>query len=327
MFQSSSPAVISDRPILVLHTEPADCLKVLQARFPEQQFEMATHGDMIPDVLAATDPEIVFSVSGPAFSRDSLRAVFEHPSVAWVQIGGSGYDHLPEWDRSKVQVTHCAGVLAQSLAETITGAMLAINGHFLSYRALQTIGDWRPMPFRPLAGQTLLVVGFGAIGQRLAHNAKALGMKVLATRNTPADHPLADAVYGPDRDTLMSLLPQADVVSLHLRFDATTKRSFDAQAFAAMKQGAIFINTARGKVVDQQALTDTLYSGKLMGAYLDVFDREPLAAEDPLWRAPNTLITPHTADNIVEFTARYADFFALNMGRYITGEPLDNRIR
>ncbi|MAJ62862.1 MAG: hydroxyacid dehydrogenase [Alphaproteobacteria bacterium] len=319
-------AVISERPVLVLHTEPADCLKVLQSRFPGQEFEVATHGEMLPGVLAATDPEIVFSISGPAFPRDSLRAVFEHPTVKWVQLGGSGYDHLPDWDRDKVQVTHCAGVLAQSLAETITGAMLAINGHFLSYRTLQTMGDWRPMPFRPLAGKTLLVVGFGAIGQRLAHNAKALGMKVLATRNTPAEHPLADEVHGPERDALLSLLPRADVVSLHLRFDATTKRAFDAEAFAAMKRGAIFINTARGKVVDQPALTEALYGGRLMGAYLDVFDKEPLPEDDPLWGAPNTLITPHTADNVVGFTARYADFFVGNISRYIAGEPLENLI-
>ncbi|MEM6902273.1 MAG: D-2-hydroxyacid dehydrogenase [Pseudomonadota bacterium] len=315
------------RPILVAHTDPSEVASALTERFPDQAFEFVTHGSMVGDALAALDPEVVFSIAGPAFRRDAHEVMMAHPSLKWLQVGGSGYDHLPfEWDRERITVTHCAGVLSQYLAETITGAMLALNGHFLRYRALQSIGEWRPIPFKPLAGQTLLVVGFGAIGQRLAHNARALGMTVLATRNTPAEHPLADEVHGPDRDTLLTLLPRADFISVHLRLNHDTKRSFDADCFAAMKQGAVFINTARGKVVDTDALLAALNEGKLMGAYLDVFDAEPLPPEHPLWRAPNTLITPHTADNVLNYPGYYARFFADNLARYKAGETLDNLV-
>ncbi|MBV6633950.1 MAG: D-2-hydroxyacid dehydrogenase [Alphaproteobacteria bacterium] len=316
------------RPILVAHTDPSEVSSVLSERFPDQAFEYVTHGSMVADALAAHEPEVIFAVAGPSFRRDVHEVMLNHPSVKWLQVGGSGYDHLPfEWDRERVAVTHCAGVLSQYLAETVTGAMLALNGHFLRYRALQSIAEWRPIPFRPIAGQTLLVVGFGAIGQRLAHNARALGMNVIATRNTPAEHPLADEVHGPDRETLLSLLPKADVVSLHLRLNHDTKRSFDAECFAAMKQGAMFINTARGRVVDSDALLAALNDGKLMGAYLDVFEKEPLPPEHPLWQAPNTLITPHTADNVLKFPAYYAEFFADNLARFKAGSELKNRIK
>lgn len=316
------------RPILVAHTDPSEVSSVLAERFPDQVFEYVTHGSMVADALKALDPEVIFSISGPAFRRDVHEVMLAHPSVKWLQVGGSGYDHLPfEWDRGRITITHCAGVLAPYLAETITGAMLALNGHFLRYRALQSIAEWRPIPFKPIAGQTLLVVGFGAIGQRLAHNARALGMKVLATRNTPAEHPLADEVHGSDRQTLLELLPRADVVSLHLRLNHDTKRSFDAECFGAMKQGAMFINTSRGRVVDTDALLAALNDGKLMGAYLDVFDAEPLPPEHPLWNAPNTLITPHTSDNVLKYPSYYAKFFADNLARFKAGADLENPIR
>jgi phosphoglycerate dehydrogenase-like enzyme len=316
-----------NRPILVLHETPGDFDRMLEERFPDLEFRYVVSGDRIKEALAEHDPEIVFAVTSSAFPRACYQAIVEHPGLKWLQVGGSGYDHLPAWDRGKLQISHCAGVLARNLAETITGAMLALNGHFLRYRTLQSIAEWRPIPFRPLEGQTLLVVGFGAIGQRLAHNARALGMKVLATRQTPAEHPLADEVHGPDRQTLLSLLPRADVVSLHLRFDETTRHSFDEEAFAAMKRGSMFINTSRGKVVESEALVAALKSGHLMGAYLDVFETEPLPPADPLWQAPNTLITPHTADNVIGYATRYASFFADNLAKYLAGAPVQNLIR
>ncbi|MEO0392345.1 MAG: D-2-hydroxyacid dehydrogenase, partial [Pseudomonadota bacterium] len=323
---ADTATVQTDRPVLVMHTEPQQTLALLSERYPNLQFQAVTHGDLVAGALAEYDPEIVFSISGPAFPRACFEAVFSHPRLKWMQVGGSGYDHLPAWDKDRIKITHCAGVLAPYLAETITGAMLALNGHFLHYRTLQSVGDWRPMPFRPLADQTLLIIGFGAIGQRLAHNAKALGMRVLATRRTPGDHALADEVHGSERDVLLSLLPQADIVSLHLRFDTSTKRYFDAECFDAMKQGSIFINTARGRVVNQADMNAALQSGKFRGAYLDVFEREPLPADDPLWQAPNTLITPHSSDNILGFTDYYTTFFADNLSRYLAGTDLSNEI-
>src|SRR5262249_13356935 len=154
---------------------------------------------------------------------------------------------------------------------------------------------WRPQVFRPLAGQTILIVGLGAIGAWVAHNAKAFGMRVLAIRRQPQSHDSVDALYRPG--DLSAILGEADIVTLHVRLDQTTRRLIDARMLAAMKRGALLINTSRGAVVDEAALIDALNSGHLGGAYLDVFETEPLPPESPLWRLENVLVTPHAADN------------------------------
>ena len=209
-------------------------------------------------------------------------------------MGGSGFDHLAPWDADRITVTNGAGVLAPYLAESVTGAMLALACGFPGYAEQQRARRWRPVPFTPLRGRTLLVAGFGHIGECVARNAKALGMRVLATRATPAPHPAADAVQGPG--ALAALLPEADFVSLHVRLDAATRGLLSREAIAAMKPGAYLINTSRGAVVDEAALIDALRSGHLGGAYLDVFETEPLPAESPLWSMPNVILTPHASD-------------------------------
>ena len=247
-----------------------------------------------------------------------------HPSVRWIQIGGSGFDHLLPWDTKRITVTNGAGVLAPFLAETVTGAMLALGGGFLNYLGQQRERRWHPVAFTPLRDRTLLVVGFGKIGECVARNVKALGMRVLAVRGTPAPHPAADEMHGPD--ALQALLPRADFVSLHVRLNPATRGMLSRKGLAAMKAGAYLVNTSRGPVVDEAALIDALRSGHLAGAYLDVFETEPLPAESPLWSMPNVLITPHSADNIHGWPRRFAELFADNLDRWRAGEPLLNRV-
>ena len=180
------------------------------------------------------------------------------------------------------------------------------------------------MSFPPIAGRTLLVVGLGAVGACVAHNAKALGMRVLGVRGTPAPHPAADEVHGPD--ALMALLPAADFVSLHVRLNEATRGLLSREALGAMKPGAYLINTARGGVVDEAALIDALRTGHLGGAYLDVFETEPLPDESPLWTMPNVLVTPHASDNVLGWPRRFAELFADNLDRWRAGRPLLNRV-
>ena len=145
-------------------------------------------------------------------------------------------------------VTNGAGVLAQYLAESVTGAMLALGCGFLNYVEQQRGRQWNPVAFTPLRDRTLLVVGFGRIGECVARNAKALGMRVLAIRGTPAPHPAADEMHGPD--ALHALLPRADFVSLHVRLNAATRAMLSREGLAAMRPGAYLVNTSRGAVVD-----------------------------------------------------------------------------
>lgn len=312
------------RPVLIAHDTPDDFRDLLAARFPDVEFVYATTGQRVIEALAQHDPEVAFSVKHPGFPAAAHAPIPVHPSVRWIQVGGSGFDHLLPWDTSRITVTSSAGVLAPFLAECVTGGMLALGCGFLNYARQQRARRWNPVAFTPLRGRTLLVVGFGRIGECVARNAKALGMRVLAIRGTPAPHPSADAMHDPG--ALHALLPEADFVSLHVRLNPETRGMLSRAALAAMKPGACLVNTSRGPVVDEAALIDALRSGRLAGAYLDVFETEPLPAESPLWSMPNVLITPHAADNIRGWPHRVAAFFADNLDRWRAGEPLLNAV-
>ena len=311
-------------PVLIAHDRPDDFRDLLTARFPAEAFVYATTAPGILGALARHDPEAVFSIKHPGFPGAAHAPIPAHPSVRWIQIGGSGFEHLAPWDADRITVTNGAGVLAPYLAETVTGAMLALGCGLLNYATQQRARRWKPAPFTPLRGRTLLVTGFGRIGECVARNAKALGMRVLAIRGTPAPHPAADEVHGPD--ALDTLLPAADFVSLHVRLNAATGGLLSRERLAAMKPGACLINTSRGPVVDEGALIEALRSGHLGGAYLDVFETEPLPAESPLWTMPNVLITPHASDNVHGWPRRFAALFADNLDRWRAGEPLLNPV-
>ena len=312
------------RPVLVAHNEPDDFRDLLAERFPDLCFVYAATAEAVVAGLSAHDPEVAFSVKHPGFPGPAHAPIPAHPSVRWIQVGGSGFDHLAPWDADRITLTNGAGVLAPYLAESVTAAMLALACGFPSYGEQQRARHWRPVSFTPLRGRTLLVVGFGRIGECVAANARALGMRVLGIRGRPAPHPAADEMHAPA--ALEALLPRADFVSLHPRLDATTKRMLSREAIAAMKPGAYLVNTSRGAVVDESALVDALRSGHLAGAYLDVFETEPLPTESPLWAMPNVIITPHASDNIVGWPRRFAELFADNLDRWRAGEPLLNLV-
>ena len=309
-------------PVLIAHSDPDDFRDLLATRFPDVEFAYATTPQGITGALARHDPEVAFSIKHPGFPSAAHVPIPAHPSVRWIQIGGSGFDHLLPWDTARITVTNGAGVLAPYLAESVTGAMLALGCGFLNYVGQQRARRWKPVAFTPIRDRTLLVVGFGKIGECVARNAKALGMRVLAVRGSPAPHPAADEMHAPD--ALPALLPRADFVSLHVRLNPATRGMLSREALAAMKPGAYLVNTSRGPVVDEAALVDALRSGHLAGAYLDVFETEPLSPESPLWDIPNVLITPHASDNIHGWPRRFAALFADNLERWRAGEPLLN---
>ena len=152
------------RSIAILHDRPEDCRDLLEDRFPALEFHYATCSEEIVPVLQARDPETVLSIKHPGFPGPTHRPSVLHPSVRWVHVGGSGYDHMTPWDPDRVTVTNSAGVLSPYLAETVIGAILTINAGFLHYVERRRERRWQPRPFVPLSEQTLLVVGLGEIG-------------------------------------------------------------------------------------------------------------------------------------------------------------------
>jgi phosphoglycerate dehydrogenase-like enzyme len=312
----------SPPPILVVHDQPAECRDVLAARFPDLPIVYAASPAEVVPALETHRPEAAFTIKHAGFPGEAQRPVVDFPSVRWVQVGGSGYDHFLPWDASRLTLTNCAGVLARFLAETILGALIALNRGFFLYRDRRRLHTWDPIPFEPLQDRTLLVVGAGAIGGNLGRLAKAIGMRVVGVRRSAAPLPGFDEMHGPE--ALRSLLPRADVVSLHLRVAADTRGIIDRAALAAMKPGVVFVNTARGALVDEGALVDALASGHVAAAYLDVFAVEPLPEASPLWTMDNVFITPHASDNVGDWVQRFTTVFADNLDRWLRGEPLVN---
>ncbi len=309
-------------PIAVLHDNPEDCRDLLEARFPALEFHYASATEEILPVLESSNPEAVLSIKHPSFPGPRHSPAVRHPSVRWVHVGGSGYEHMVPWDPERVTVTNSAGVLSPYLAETVIGAILTLNGGFLHYVERRRERRWQPRPFVPLSEQTLLVVGPGSIGGLVAARAKALGMHVISVRKTPTPHPSVDEVFGPD--ALYEVLGRADYVTLHVRANDETRHLIDSRALSAMKPGAVLVNTTRGFVVDEAALVDALESGRLGGAYLDVFETEPLPESSPLWKFDNVLITPHASDNIHAWPRKFIRLFGDNLERWIAGDDLVN---
>ena len=212
-----------------------------------------------------------------------------------------------------IRVIPASGANAQSVAEyVITAALGGLRGVFFSTRAVEA-GTWPRQMLsqgREAAGKVLGLIGLGSIGQLTARNAAAIGMRVIAhDAYLPPDAAAWRLVDGPPR-TLEQLLAQSDVVSLHVPLTAETRGLLNSTRLALMKRDAMLINTARGGLVDEAALAAMLRAGRLGGAALDVFEKEPLPRGTPLAGAPRLLCTPHIAGVTVESNERVSALIA-----------------
>ena len=248
-----------------------------------------------------------------------------------ISAGTDQYDKALLRERG-IRLASAAGVNAQAVAEHAMALMLALARRLPEARDHQAARHWRGMISDiaaredQLGGKTVLIVGLGRIGERLARLAKAFDMRVIATRRDPSQGTAnVDAVHGADR--LPALLGEADVVALTCPLVPETENLIDAAALAAMKPTAHLINVARGRVVDEPALIEALQHGRIAAAGLDVVREEPLPASSPLWTMPNVLITPHTAGETRRYEDAVIDILLENLERLWRGEgELRNQI-
>lgn len=194
----------------------------------------------------------------------------------------------------------------------------------------QRAKNWEKYDVEELRGKTLGIVGYGDIGRACAKLASVYGMRIVALRRHPflsKNDPFCDVVYGRDKASLNQLMSESDYIVCSAPSTVETRGMVNADAFAAVKDNAVFINLGRGPVVDEKALLEALKSGKLKGAALDVFVDEPLPESNPLWDLPNILISPHNMDQTATFMHEATEFFVNeNLPRFICGEDLLNPV-
>jgi len=243
---------------------------------------------------------------------DLLEALVRCRVVGRLGVGLDNID-VPGCEARGMRVIPATGANAQSVAEyVIAAALLLLRGAYQSTAAVAA-GAWPRTALgngREIGGRTLGLVGFGSIGQLTARLARGVGMSVVA--HDPLMN-AADSAFGEGGVRAVSLdelVATADVVSLHVPLLDSTRHLFDAQRLAAMRKGAVLVNSARGAVVDEAALATALRSGHLGGAALDVFEREPLPAGSVLVDCPNLLLTPHIAGVSVESNDRVSSLIA-----------------
>ncbi len=241
--------------------------------------QMVVENPEITGILASTEP-----LTRAALAASKLRV------VARMGVGFDSID-IPAATELDIVVTTTPGTLEESVAEHAIALMLAVGRDLLARDRHVRQGTWPRKATPRLAGQTLGLVGLGRIGRTVVGRAQGLGMKVIA------HDPFPDKAFVAQNDmrlcSLEGLLAEADVVSLHLPSTAETANLINAEALGRMKKGAILINTARGAMVDEEALAAALQSGHLRGAGLDVFKTEPLPTDSPLLGFDNVVLCEH----------------------------------
>ncbi|MEV6161703.1 2-hydroxyacid dehydrogenase [Streptomyces sp. NPDC052052] len=255
------------------------------------------------------------------------RPLMDMTRVRVVQTLTAGIDHVePVLDRlpAGVRLCNAQGVHEASTAELALALILASLRGFPGFVRGQDEEEWKAGFYPALADKSVLIVGYGSIGSaiedRLAPFECARVARVARSARTTARGPVHPL------DDLPALLPEADVVVLSTPLNPSTKGLVDADFLAAMPDGALLVNVARGPVVDTTALLRELESGRLRAA-LDVTDPEPLPAGHRLWHAPNVLITPHVGGSTSAFLPRAKRLVAGQLSRFAAGEPMQNVVR
>jgi phosphoglycerate dehydrogenase-like enzyme len=326
------PGAMSEFRIFVDFATPPDALEVLREG-------TAGHQLIFPkkpaaSVLARPEPDPQFATADIAFGQPDTRAIAESARLKWIHVSSSGitrYDN-PAFRalmaERKIPVTNSAMVYDEACAAHVLSFILAQARNLPL--ALQTHVPTGTPPWRALRdtsstlrGETLLILGYGSIGRRLAGLLRPFDMKVIACRRKPRGDESVPVVTS---DQLTRVLGEAGHVVNILPDSAETRHFFDAARFSALKTGAVFYNIGRGTTVNQDALLAALRSGQIRAAWLDVTDPEPLPENHPLRAESNCFITPHVAGGHRGETKALVRHFLENFERFARGEPLLDRV-
>ncbi|MBI3246992.1 MAG: D-2-hydroxyacid dehydrogenase [Deltaproteobacteria bacterium] len=288
---------------------------------------------LVPDLeWALVDTQGVWSVppddaellvlAGDTYTNALVERVVQLPRLRWAHTEDAGTDGVfyETMHTRGVTVTHSPGTNAVEVAEFAFALLLRSAKRLGDFREQQRAHQWQLLGLESLSDKTVLIVGLGAIGARLAVYAKAFGMQVLGVRQSSV--PVANVDRQGTLADLRRFLPEADFVVLAVPLTEQTRGLIGAQELALMKPTATLINVARGAVVDLPALREALAAKRIRQACLDVLPHEPWPADDTLWETPRLLLTPHNAWSSPLYLRRVAELWLENLSRYVNGAVL-----
>jgi phosphoglycerate dehydrogenase-like enzyme len=290
--------------------------------------------NQLTNILKAAGPDPLLADADIAFGQPDPDQLLALTRLKWIHLSTAGYTRYDRPDlrqflaSRKILVTNSSSVFDEPCAEHALAFMMAAARDFPAALANQLCPRAWPqdnirMNSRLLTGQSVLLLGFGAITHRLVELLQPFRMTIRAVRRNPGQnepipvHPITE---------LEKLLPASDHVVNILPGHPSTNHLMHSQRFALMRPGSIFYNIGRGSTVDQPALIESLIKGHVAAAYLDVTDPEPLPPNHPLWTTPNCFITPHTAGGHADEFDRTVDHFLENLKRFQSSIPLKDKI-
>jgi phosphoglycerate dehydrogenase-like enzyme len=312
--------------VLYLEPVPSDVEAIIRSRAPAE-FDLSFRGAEDPVAQAIADVDFVL-IATTKLTDDVLSAANR---LRLIQHQGVGYDNI-DIDAARnrsIPVAICPAGTSIGVAEHVFLLILSLYKRVFEADASMRRGEWLQWTLRPgsfeIFGKTIGLVGLGRTGREVASRARAFGAKVVYTDTIRPD-PATEEALGVTFLSFDELLTVSDIVSLHAPLTPETRHLINVASLAKMKSAAILINTARGPLVDEPALVEALRSGQILGAGLDVFDREPPPPDHLLFTLPNVVVTPHIAAGTVDALRIKMDACFANMQRVIAGMEPENRI-
>lgn len=299
---------------VAIYTDNVQAHAFIPARFP--QVEICITDTAQEFRQAAPTAEIVFLAR-----RYERELVLEAVRLKWLHLGGTGIDRLrPLSDlKREIIISHTPGLNADMIADYVMCVVSMSAWDFPRLIRNQLKRQWQRWPVERLADKTLALVGLGNIGRAVAHRAQAMDMRIIGVKRTPVFVPGFEYVVGPGE--FHKVLSEADFLVLAVPLTDETAGMIGFQELQAMKDTAYLINVGRGAVVQEDALIVALRQGSIAGAALDVFEQEPLPADNELWRLDNVIISPHMSSWSADYRARAAEVFCVNLERYLSHQP------
>lgn len=279
------------------------------------------------DSVAAAVPHVSDADALAVWGFTDIRPLLEAaPHIKWVHSLSDGVEKLlcPPLLENPIALTNSRGIHDKPVAEHIMALLLAWTRKIPDAVRSQDKHEWKRLKAGSVYGKTTVIAGFGGIGRAAAERAKSFGIKIIAVKKHRSDELFADQVY--TTAELDQVLPKADYIICALPATEETAAYFKKEHFAMMKPSSLFINIARGSIIDENGLIESLKTGHPGGAALDVFMQEPLPPDHPLWTAPNVLITPHMASMVPDFWDKLLHLLTENFAAFSRGDSLINQV-